>query len=86
MMLKHPKSHHRLGDAAKGGDACCKVSVQWTLEQFEAINRRVVKRRSTFAKEARRLMDIGLGMDSMPATMPVANYEKLISAARKTYP
>ena len=40
-----------------------KVAVGWTRPQLDAINRRVVRNKSTFAKEARRLMDIGLRMD-----------------------
>jgi hypothetical protein len=40
-----------------------KVAVRWTRPQFDAINHRVVRNNSTFAKEARRLMEIGLRMD-----------------------
>ena len=42
-----------------------RVSIAWHWEQFDAINRRVVKNKTTFAHEARRLMDMALKMDHL---------------------
>ncbi|MDE2098025.1 MAG: hypothetical protein KGL39_12300 [Patescibacteria group bacterium] len=43
-----------------------KVSVAWDRTQIEAINRRVVKHHSTFAKQVRRLVDMALRVDTLP--------------------
>lgn len=71
MIAIKPRRHTHggiCGKAARGyNDYTCgvylKISVGWTAEQRDAINRRVVRNNSTFAKEARRLIDIGLRMD-----------------------
>lgn len=67
--MTKPKPHAR-GKMARGfrdleHRDLLKVSVAWTREQFEAINRRVVRRNTTFAHEARRLVEIGLQVDHM---------------------
>lgn len=59
-----PKGKPVRGHRAK--DYCThllKVAVAWEPLQVEAINRRVVRNNSTFAKEARRLMRMALDMD-----------------------
>lgn len=58
-----------------------KVSVAWLPEQFDAINRRVVQNNSTFAKEARRLMDIALRVDHMPKDINATDTVQNFSAA-----
>lgn len=61
------RARHRKGLAALGhcelARSFPRVSIAWRPEQFDAINRRVVRNNSTFADEARRLMDIALRLD-----------------------
>ena len=56
MVIGHPATY-------KHAVTQLKVSVAWDIAQVEAINRRVVRNNSTFARECRRLMDIALRLD-----------------------
>lgn len=79
-----PHMGHRKGTPADGYPEITrlKVSVAWDRWVLDAINRRVVKNHTSFAKEVRRLVDIGLEQDHIHNRNPSKSWREHNARAR----